>query len=126
MTDPDIARFFERYAQRYMAFDVDTVTGMYEKPFLAVREGRPIHLTDDDAVREHLSGLMAAYRDAGAAEAAIADLQVTRLGRTSALATVQWQARAADGSVLREFATSYQLLDDGAGGWRILAYVYHD
>lgn len=125
MTDPDVVRFFERYAERYMAFDVDTVSGMYESPFLAVRDGRPIHLPDADAVREHLSGLMAAYRDAGAAKAVIADLDVVPLGRTSALATVRWEALAGDGSLLRAFATSYQLLRDGPA-WRILAYVYHD
>lgn len=134
MSDASIERFFETYAERYMAFDADAVAAMYEAPFLAVREGRPIHLGDREAVREHLAGLMAAYRNAGAARAAIADLHVTRLDRTSAIATVRWHALAADGSLLRDFGTSYQLLrdrdrdrdGDGDGGWRILSYTYHD
>src|SRR5918995_228657 len=53
-----IERFFETYAERYMASDVDAVAAMYEAPFLAVRENRPIHLIDREAVREHLAGLM--------------------------------------------------------------------
>lgn len=124
--DDEIRSFFAHYAERYMAFDVDAVAALYEAPFLAVREGRPIHLPDAEAVRQHLVGLMAAYRDAGAAEAAIADLHSVSLGRSSALVTVRWHARAADGSLLRDFFTSYQLLRSGDGSWLILGYVYHD
>lgn len=126
MSDAAIERFFETYAERYMAFDADAIAAMYEAPFLAVREGRPIHLGDREAVREHLVALMDAYRNAGAARAAIADLQVTPLGKTSLIATVRWNALAEDGRLLRDFTTSYQLLRDDPGGWRILSYTYHD
>ena len=56
MSDPSVQQFFETYTERYMAFDADAVTAMYEVPFLAVREGRAIHLGDREAVREHLRG----------------------------------------------------------------------
>jgi hypothetical protein len=59
---------------------------MYEVPFLAVREGRTIHLGDPEAVREHLAALMEACRNAGATQATIADLHVTQLDSTSAIA----------------------------------------
>jgi len=65
MSDPPIERFFETYAERYMASDADEIAAMYEVPFLAVREGRAIHLGDREAVREHLAALMEAYRNAG-------------------------------------------------------------
>jgi ketosteroid isomerase-like protein len=122
----EIERFFEAYAERYMASDADAIAAMYEAPFLAVREGRAIHLGDREAVREHLVALMDAYRNAGAARAAIADLQVTRLDSTSLIATVRWNALADNGALLRDFTTSYQLLRDEHGGWRILSYTYHD
>ncbi len=62
MSDAPIERFFEMYAERYMASDADAIAAMYEVPFLAVREGRSIHLGDAGAAREHLVGLMDAYR----------------------------------------------------------------
>jgi ketosteroid isomerase-like protein len=126
MSDASIERFFEMYAERYMASDADAIAAMYEVPFLAVREGRAIHLGDRDAVREHLRGLMEAYRNAGATSARIADLRVTPLDRTSAFATVRWNALADDGALLRDFATSYQMLREEPGEWRILSYTYHN
>lgn len=125
MRDASIEEFFEAYADRYMASDVDAVADMYEAPFLAVREGKTIHLGDREAVREHLAGLMGAYRNAGAKRAVIADLRVTKLDRTSAMATVRWNALAEDGSLLRDFATSYQLLRGEPAGWRVVSYTYH-
>jgi len=52
MSDAPIERFFEMYAERYMASDADAIAAMYEVPFLAVRESRAIHLGDRDAVRD--------------------------------------------------------------------------
>ena len=74
-------QFFEHYSMRYMASDADAIAAMYEAPFLAVREGRAIHLADAQAVRDHLAELMTAYRNAGATEAAMAGLDVKPLGR---------------------------------------------
>jgi hypothetical protein len=65
-----------------------------------------------------------AYRDAGAAEAAIVDLRIVQLDSASCLATVCWSARSADGAVLRAFTVSYQMLRC-LGEWTILSYTYH-
>jgi hypothetical protein len=124
MTGSSMREFWEAYSERYMASDLETVSALYEAPFLAVRENEPIHLPDREAVRAHVAGLMEAYRNAGAAEAAIADLQVMQLDDASSIATVRWSARAEDGTVLREFTVSYQMLRR-PGGWTILSYTYH-
>ena len=126
MSDALIERFFETYAERYMASDADAVAAMYEAPLLAVREGKAIHLGDHDAVRTHLASLMDAYRKAGAKRATIAALNITPLGRSSILATVRWTVESDDGTVLRDFATSYQMLRQEPGGWRLLSYTNHD
>ena len=121
----DIGTFFERYAERYMASDVGSVSAMYEAPMLAVREGRAIHLPDRAAVDEHLAGLMTAYRSAGAARADITELETTTLGKYGAMATVRWHVVDEGGALLRDFRTTYHLLRvDGA--WRILSYINHD
>ena len=69
---------------------------------------------------------MEAYRNAGAATAAIEHLRVTRLDGTSVIATVRWNALSEEGTLLRDFTTSYQLLPHEHDGWRILSYTYHD
>lgn len=125
MNGTEFEDFFETYAERYMASDVEAISAMYEAPFLAVREGKAIHLTDREAVREHLAGLMEAYRNAGATQATIAALDVTRLGHSCALATVRWNALAGDGALVRDFATSYHMLRPEPGGWQILSYTNH-
>jgi len=126
MSASSIEGFLDTYAERYMASDADAITAMCDVPFLAVREGRAIHLGDPAAVRAHFAALMEAYRNAGATRATIMELHVTQLGSTSVVATVRWNAHSADGSLLRDFVTSYQMLRDDAAGWRILSYTYHD
>lgn len=123
MTELD--SFFAYYSERYMAADVDAVSAMYEAPMLAVRDGRPIHLADRAAVREHLSEVMGAYARSGAARADVAALEVEPLGASSAVATVNWHVRSADGTVIKDFHTTYHLLRMD-GGWRILTYTNHD
>ena len=65
--DTTIESLIEEYARRYSAQDADGVTALCESPFLAIREGRAIHLPDRDAVREHFGTMMNTYRRKGAA-----------------------------------------------------------
>lgn len=123
MSELDI--FFARYAERYMASDVGAISDLYKAPLLALREGKAIHLSDRAAVDEHLTELMAAYAASGAARADIARLDVTDLGRSTAFATVHWHVRGAEGALLKDFHTTYQLLRVD-GSWRILSYTNHD
>lgn len=121
---PELAPFFERYAERYMAGDAPAVADMCRVPFLAVRNGAPIHLGDRAALLGHFAGRMAAYRSAGAATADVVALEVLEQGDSAAVATVRWLVRSVDGTVVRDFRTSYQML--GPDPWTIHAYVNHD
>jgi hypothetical protein len=120
----DFSSFFAHYADRYMAGDADAVADLYLAPFLAVRGGRPIHLGDRAAIVDHLAGLMATYRSAGAAAADIMAIDVLAQGDSAALATVRWNVRSAEGVLVRDFRTSYQVV--GPEPWRIVSYVNHD
>jgi len=120
----DFGSFFAHYADRYMASDADAVADLCTAPFLAVRGGQPIHLGDRAAVVDHLTGLMTAYRSAGAAAADILEIDVLTQGDSAALATVRWNVRSLSGDLIRDFRTSYQLV--GPEPWRIVSYVNHD
>lgn len=123
--DLDVERFFLEYARRYMAGDAEAVaTDQYSAPFLAVREGRAIALPDRAAIVEHLAGLMAAYRRAGATAAEIVELDVRAQGDAAALVTVHWNVLGADRQLVRDFRTSYQFVSRPAP--RVVSYVNHD
>lgn len=120
----DVSSIFDRYAERYMAGDAEAVADMYTAPFTAIRSGVPIHLPDRAAVVEHLAGLMTAYRAAGAARAEVASIDVLAQGDRAQAATVHWHVRSADGAMIRDFRTTYQMV--GPDPWRIVSYVNHD
>lgn len=119
----EILELFERYAERYMAGDVEAVADMYTAPFLAVRNGGPIYLADRASVVEHLAGLMMAYARSGAAVAEISDIDLLEQGDSATLVTVHWNVRPASGEMIRDFRTSYQLVGRPS---RIVSYVNHD
>ncbi len=125
MDEESIEHFIEIYTKCFMEFDADAIAAMYEVPFLAVRDGRPIHLGDHAAILEHLEKLMDTYRKAGAAKATIVALNINRLDKSSAIATVRWHALSDVGVILLDFAASYQLLRTKSGGWRALSYTFH-
>src|SRR5215211_7601812 len=101
--------FIHEYARRYTAHDADGVTS---------------HLGDRDAVRDHFTKMMDAYRGAGAATWSPIEIDTRQLGEHAAFATVRWNALDADGKVLRDTVTTYHLLADPAG-WRLLSYTNH-
>ena len=112
------------YTRRYIAADVDGVTELCETPFLAIREGRAIHLSDRDAVHEHYARHINAYRAAGYASFAPVELDVRHLGDQAAFVTVRWHALDAANHVVRDSLTTYHVLA-GEGGWRFLSYTNH-
>ena len=116
--------FMDEYIRRYSERDVAGVTALCLAPFLAMREGVPIHMADRDAVRDHFGAMIDAYRGGGAATWRRIESDTRELGDHSALTTVRWNALDADGNVLRDTRTTYHLLAT-RDGWRLLSYTNH-
>ncbi len=126
MTDT-VESLFDAYASAYSARDMEEVTDLCRWPFLAVRRGEAIHLPDRDAVRDHFASAIEAYRFTGSDSLAWTPVEIdTReLGEHSVFATVHWNAvDDADGRVVRDTWTSYQLLAT-PDGWRFVSYTNH-
>jgi hypothetical protein len=119
-----IDSLIHEYARRYSAREVDGVTELCVWPFVAIREGAVIHLADRDAVRDHFTTMIDAYRDAGYASFAAVAIDTRQLGERAAFATVRWHALDSDGEVARDTQTTYQLLAT-PDGWRIVSYTNH-
>ena len=117
--------FFNEYARPYTERDVEGVTNLCHWPFLAIRKGETIHLPDRAAVRDHFFLAINAYRfAAGAGTWTPVEIDAREIGEHSVFATVHWNALDADGQVVRDTWTSYQLLAT-ADGWRFLSYTNH-
>ena len=119
-----VESLIHEYARRCSSRDVDGVTELCLWPFVAIREGAAIHLADRDAVRDHFTAMIDAYRDAGYASFAPVTIDTRRLGERAAFATVRWRALDGEGQVARDTQTTYHLLAT-PDGWRILSYTNH-
>lgn len=119
-----IDQLIHEYARRYSARDAEGVSELCQAPFLAIRSGRRIDMPDREAVRAHFSSMIDTYREGGAATWSPVETDVHELGDASAFATVRWNARDAEGQVIRDTRTTYHLLKD-PDGWTILSYTNH-
>jgi SnoaL-like domain len=116
---------FDEYARRYTERDIEGVTNLCLSPFVAIRRGEAIHMADRDAVRDHFASAIEAYRLAsGTAKWTPVEIDTRQLGKHAVFATVHWNALDADGQVVRDTWTSYQLLATPEG-WRFLSYTNH-
>ena len=114
----------DEYIRRYSARDVEGVTEFCHAPFLAIREGVPIHMADREAVSDHFGAMIDAYRGGGVATWRRIESDTRELGEDSVFTTVRWNALAGDGNVLRDTRTTYHLLAT-PDGWRLLSYTNH-
>jgi len=121
----NIVSTFDEYTRLYSDRDVEGVTDLCLWPFLAVRKGEAIHMPDRPAVRDHFAEAIIAYRvTAGVVAWTPVEIDARQLGEHSVFATVHWNAIDAEGQVLRDTWTSYQLLAT-PDGWRFLSYTNH-
>jgi ketosteroid isomerase-like protein len=114
----------DEYIRRYSERDVEGVTELCPAPFLAIREGIPIHMPDRDTVRDHFTAMIDAYRGTGVATWRRIEIDVHELGEHAVFATVRWNALDSEGNVLRDTRTTYHLLST-PDGWRLLSYTNH-
>jgi hypothetical protein len=120
-----VASTFEEYTRLYSDRDVEGVTDLCLWPFLAIRRGEAIHMPDRAAVRDHFANAIIAYRVTRDVVAwTPVEIDARQLGEHSVFATLHWNAVNADGQVVRDTWTSYQLLAT-PDGWRFLSYTNH-
>lgn len=123
MTD-EITALIDEYGRRCTAHDATAVAELCLSPFLAVRGGVPIHLSDAAAVRLHYQQMMDAFRAAGAATWLPVAVDCHPLGDHAAFATAHWNALDADRHVVVDTVATYHLLLQEEG-WRFLSYTTH-
>ena len=119
------AEYFVDYAKCYDDFDHARLAQFYFAPTLMVKNGSVVTLATSSDVLTHLQTLIASYREHGYRKGNLVGLDVQAMGHWGALVTVHWIIDHVNGSILRDFKTSYNLfkLNDA---WKILVTTNHD
>ena len=121
----EIRGFFENYAKAFDSIDGNRIAALYYMPTVTMRGDGSIHCLQsrDDLGRFFQRVADTYYRD-GYRSGSFTNLQVVPIGGRSALATMDWELRRADGSVLRQWRQSYNVVRV-PNGWQILVSTFH-
>ena len=79
------------------------------------REGKAIHLSDGEAVREHFATIMSTYRGMGAAAWWPVEIEPHPLGDSASFTTVRWNATDERGNITRGYAYDVPLAREPRG-----------
>jgi hypothetical protein len=121
----EVAGFFDSFVEAFRAFSGAGIATLYFVPGVALRGDGSIQCLTSRADVEHFfqAALDGYYRDGGRA-IRFDNLDVLPMGGRSVLGTVTWQLLGENGSVLKEWRQSYNLVRVEKG-WQILASTYH-
>jgi hypothetical protein len=120
-----VRNFLAAYMQAFDVRDGHQIAVLYHAPCVTVRGDGSIHCLQSrgevQAFFQHVADTY--YRD-GARSSRFMDLEVVAIGARSALASLEWEMLRGDGTVLRRWNQSYNLVHAG-DGWKILVSTFH-
>ena len=149
MTPTHLHTFFNHYRDAFNRLDGDAVADLWHSPSgitdtaaPEAGESRPANATgpstleggtarltwwpQDAAMRANMHALCDVYRAAGFANAQFEWIGCVPMGANHAFVHLRWTLHRADGTLLQQFSTGYQLLRT-VPGWRvILAVAYSE
>jgi len=121
----EIAGFFDDFVEAFGSFSGARIATRYLVPGVAVRGDGSIQcLQSRPEVERFFQAAVDAYHRDGCRGIRFKDLDVVAMGGRSVLGTVTWELLREEGSVLRQWRQSYNLVRVEAG-WQILASTYH-
>ncbi|WP_426608669.1 hypothetical protein [Bradyrhizobium sp. McL0616] len=121
----EMSDFLNRYNETFATYDGEQIAGFYSVPTITMRGDGSIHCFQSrEEIARFFQGVADIYKGEGTKGATIHDLVAEPIGERSALVTLTWKNRRADGSVARQWRQSYNVVRF-AEGWRILAATFH-
>lgn len=121
----EIVGFFDDFVEAFGSFNGARIATRYVVPGVALRGDGSIHYLQSRAeVEGFFQTAVESYHRDGCRGIRFKDLDVVPMGDRSVLGTVTWELLREDGSVLRQWRQSYNLVRVDAG-WQILASTYH-
>jgi hypothetical protein len=121
----EVRGFFEQYAKAFDSIDGSRIAALYYSPTVTMRGDGSIHcLQSRGELARFFQGVADTYARDGYRSGSFKNLQVLPIGGRSALATMDWELRRGDGSVIREWRQSYNVVRVDSG-WQILVSTFH-
>ena len=129
MTDSELTKevrgFFEKYSEAFEAIDGNRIAALYYMPTVTMRGDGSIHcLQSRDELAKFFQGVEDTYYRDGYRSGSFKNLQVLPIGGRSAFATMDWEMRRGDGTLIRGWRHSYNVVRVG-NGWQILVSTFH-
>src|SRR5262245_17469706 len=122
---PDVQAFLETYTKAFLSVDGAGIAVLYHVPCLTVRADGSVHCPQSrEELQSFFQKVADTYHQEGCRGWRYADLEAVALGSTSALASLTWKMLREDGSIIRRWRQSYNLLRRDQE-WKILASTFH-
>lgn len=116
--------YFSNYAKCYDDFAAERLAGYFCVPTVNVKNGSVSAITSSEELSVSLKSMLAGYKEHGYKKGNVIDVQIMEMGKWSVLATVHWVIDKTDGTILRDFNSSYNRFQDGET-WKIVATTNH-
>lgn len=132
MSRLEVQAFFEDYQARFNRLDGDAVAALWHTPSAithpvsAVDAAALTTWTEDAPMRTNMRALCDAYRGNGYDHADFALDHCESMGAHHAFAVVSWTLMRADGSLLQQFKTGYNLMRTSDGPKVILVTQFQE
>jgi hypothetical protein len=126
MLSPSEARvFFDHYHREFDKPDWEAFSLFFHEPFMTVRGDGSVYLlkTQSDT-RQFFETVAAAWRREGYERFSTANFESMPLGKYGLLATFDWEMLRQDGSIMKRWRQSYQLIAVRQD-WKVLASTFH-
>jgi len=121
----EVSEFLEKYNRAFASISGDQIAALYHEPCITVRGDGSIHcLQSRTELSRFFQGVADTYYRDGYRNGRYSGLEVTAIGGRSALITLDWEMLREDGSLIRQWRQSYNLVRVGAE-WQILASTFH-
>jgi hypothetical protein len=122
----EVKKLLEQYTEAFDACDGVAIAALYHVPSVSVRgDGSVQCFQSRDELQRFFRGVAEGYqREGNLGPGRYHGLTVQPIGGRSVLATLTWQFVLKDGSILREWRQSYNLLRVD-GRWQIFVSTFH-
>jgi hypothetical protein len=107
----EVMAFFERYRAEFDKAHWVAFTSLLHEPFVTVRGDGSVNFLGSRAeARQFFETVANTWRCGGHDRCATSNFEAMPMGRLSRLITFDWELLRADGSLLRKWCQSYQLI----------------
>jgi hypothetical protein len=121
----EISKFFSDYTRLFDARDGATIAMYYHAPSISMRADASVHIFQTRReLQLFFQEVAEKYYAEGQRGSRYINLDVKPIGSKSVLATMDWQMLRGDGSTIRTWRQSYNLIRPD-GRWQILVSTIH-